>query len=85
VLLGAGAAMGPYEILISHGANIVALDIDRKNVWDRIIKLARNSPGRIFFPTKVQRVRTHIYTHIHTHTHMSARMDTTHNSLIWFD
>jgi hypothetical protein len=53
VLLGAGAAMGPYEILIAHGANIVAIDIDRVPVWERLLRLARNSPGRLVFPLKV--------------------------------
>lgn len=54
VLLGAGSAMGPYEELLQMGANIIAVDIDRPNVWERLIKLARNSPGSITFPLKKQ-------------------------------
>ncbi len=45
--------MGPYEFLLQFGANIVAIDLDRKNIWDRLIKIARASPGSITFPLKV--------------------------------
>ena len=45
--------MGPYEILIAHGANIVAVDLDRKNIWERLLKLTRASCGRLVFPLKV--------------------------------
>ena len=53
VLLGAGAAMGPFEILLQFGGNIIALDLDRKNIWQRLIATARKSPGTITFPLKV--------------------------------
>eukprot|EP00049_Salpingoeca_infusionum_P014445 m.270182 g.270182 ORF g.270182 m.270182 type:complete len:776 (-) comp15677_c0_seq1:4347-6674(-) len=53
-LLGTGSAMGPYLILLAHGANILAVDLDVKPVWDRIIKLARDSPGTITFPVKAE-------------------------------
>lgn len=55
VLLGAGSAMGPYQMLLNHGANIVALDLDRPQIWERLITMARNSPGTITFPIKVKR------------------------------
>jgi hypothetical protein len=53
VLLGAGAAMGPYEVLLQFGANIIAIDLDRKGIWDRLIKIARASSGTLTFPLKV--------------------------------
>ncbi len=44
--------MGPYEILLQCGANIIALDIDRKPVWQRLIATARKHAGSITFPLK---------------------------------
>jgi hypothetical protein len=38
--------------LISAGANIIALDIDIPRIWERLISIARNSPGSITFPLK---------------------------------
>lgn len=53
VLLGAGSAMGPLLVLLSIGANVVAIDLDRPGIWKRLITLARESSGTITFPTKV--------------------------------
>jgi len=50
VLLGAGSAMGPFLILMALGANIIAVDLDRKGIWDRLLKIARESSGTITFP-----------------------------------
>ena len=56
VLLGAGSAMGPFEVLLSLGANVVAIDLDRNFIWKRLIERARNSSGSITFPmTKEQK------------------------------
>jgi hypothetical protein len=33
VLLGAGSAMGPLQVLLSLGANVIAVDLDRANIW----------------------------------------------------
>ncbi|KAG9397573.1 hypothetical protein J8273_0703 [Carpediemonas membranifera] len=52
VLLGAGSAMGPFLTLMALGAHVVAIDIDRKPVWQRLIKVARESAGTITFPLK---------------------------------
>jgi len=55
VLLGAGSAMGPFEILMSLGANVIAIDLDRAPIWQRLINRARKSSGSITFPmTKEQ-------------------------------
>lgn len=53
VLLGAGSAMGPLLVLLSIGANVVAIDLDRPGIWKRLITLARESSGTMTFPTKV--------------------------------
>ena len=56
VLLGAGSAMGPFEVLMQLGANVVAIDLDRNFIWKRLIERARNSSGSITFPmTKEQK------------------------------
>jgi len=52
VLLGAGSAMGPFEVLMQLGANVVAIDLDRNFIWKRLIERARNSSGSITFPMK---------------------------------
>jgi hypothetical protein len=52
VLLGAGAAMGPFEVLMSLGANIIAVDLDLPRIWKRLITIAQESSGTITFPLK---------------------------------
>lgn len=52
VLLGAGSAMGPFEVLMKLGANIIAVDLDRPGIWKRLLKIARESCGTITFPIK---------------------------------
>mmetsp|Transcript_22308 Transcript_22308/g.31404 ORF Transcript_22308/g.31404 Transcript_22308/m.31404 type:complete len:769 (-) Transcript_22308:119-2425(-) len=55
VLLGAGSAMGPFLVLMALGANVIAIDLDRPNIWKRILTIAQNSKGTITFPiTKPQ-------------------------------
>ena len=52
VLLGAGSAMGPLLVLLAAGANVIAIDLDRPQIWQRLITLAKQSPGSITFPLK---------------------------------
>lgn len=52
VLLGAGSAMGPFEVLMSLGANVIAIDLDRPQIWQRLIERARNSSGSLTFPLR---------------------------------
>lgn len=52
-LLGAGSAMGPFEILMRLGANVVAIDLDRPQIWKRLITRAKKSSGTLTFPMKV--------------------------------
>jgi hypothetical protein len=42
--------MGPLDLLLKYGANIVAVDLDRPAVWEKILRKARASPGRVIFP-----------------------------------
>lgn len=57
MLLGAGSAMGPLLTLLSLGANVIAIDLDRKGIWDRLIRETRNSPGALIFPLKKKQSR----------------------------
>ena len=45
--------MGPLLVLLALGANVIAIDLDRPNIWKRLIGLARESTGTITFPLKV--------------------------------
>lgn len=44
--------MGPLLTLLSLGANVIAIDLDRKGIWERLIRETRNSPGTLIFPLK---------------------------------
>ena len=33
VLFGAGSAMGPFEVLMSLGANVIAIDLPFPKIW----------------------------------------------------
>ena len=51
VVMGAGAAMGPLETLLSLGAHVIAIDLPIPAVWQRLFRLAKTSPGgSITFP-----------------------------------
>jgi hypothetical protein len=52
VLFGAGSAMGPFPILMALGAHVVAVDLDVPQIWKRLIKIARESPGTLTVPLK---------------------------------
>lgn len=52
VLLGARSAMGPLQVLLSLGANVIALDIDREPAWKQLLEQTRASCGRLIFPLK---------------------------------
>jgi hypothetical protein len=54
VLLGAGSAMGPFLVLMALGANVIAIDLDRPQIWKRLIDIAKASPGTLTFPLKVE-------------------------------
>ena len=50
VLCGAGSAMGPFPILMALGATVVGLDLKIPGIWERLIKIAKASPGRLIMP-----------------------------------
>lgn len=52
VLLGAAAEMGPLEALCRWGADVVAVDLDRPDVWERIRRVASEGSGRVVFPER---------------------------------
>ena len=52
VLLGAAAEMGPLEWLCRWGADVVAVDLDRPDVWERIGNVANEGSGRVRFPQR---------------------------------
>jgi len=52
VLLGATSAMGPLHFLLKHGANIVAVDLNRDFIWNKLFAAVRDSPGRLIFPVQ---------------------------------
>jgi len=50
VVLGAGAEMGPLRSLLRWGAHVIAVDLPRPEIWQRVIAVARNSSGRLTIP-----------------------------------
>jgi hypothetical protein len=50
VLLGAASEVGPCEILCQLGANVVAVDLDRPAVWQKLFRIARKGSGRLLLP-----------------------------------
>ncbi len=50
VLLGAGAELGPLKQLLHWGADVWAVDLPRPAVWERLIKIAVDSPGTLHVP-----------------------------------
>lgn len=50
VLLGAGSEMGPLDALCSFGAHVIAIDLPRRDLWERIFATGRAGSGRLSFP-----------------------------------
>lgn len=50
VVLGAGAEMGPLPSLLRWGARVVAVDLPRRAIWDRVHTLARQGAGTLVSP-----------------------------------
>lgn len=49
-VLGAGAEMGPVEPLLQWGGHVVAVDVPKARIWDRLIGLARAGAGTMTAP-----------------------------------
>ena len=54
VVLGAGAEVGPLSPLLSWGARVVAVDLPRPPVWERILDTARRNAGTLLVPVAAQ-------------------------------
>lgn len=52
VLLGAGSAMGPIQVLSALGANIIAVDLDRSPIWARLTKIIKSGRGTMYYPKR---------------------------------
>jgi hypothetical protein len=52
VVLGAAAEMGPLRTLLRWGADVAAVDLPRKDLWDRLIGETRKSAGSITVPVR---------------------------------
>lgn len=52
VVLGAAAEMGPLRTLLRWGADVAAVDLPRKDLWDKLIGEARASAGSITVPVR---------------------------------
>jgi len=49
-VLGAGAEMGPLQSLLRWGADVVAVDLPRPELWKRLLSTARQGAGRLHLP-----------------------------------
>ncbi|OUZ10522.1 hypothetical protein BHE97_07120 [Aeromicrobium sp. PE09-221] len=52
-VLGAGAEMGPYRALLRWGAEVVALDLPRHDIQERIREHAESGAGRVHLPARI--------------------------------
>jgi len=50
-VLGAGAEMGPVGTLLGWGARVMAVDLPRPAIWERLLTAARASAGTLLVPT----------------------------------
>lgn len=53
VVLGAGAEMAPYRSLVRWGAEVVAIDLPRTDLQERIRTYAQESAGRVHVPARI--------------------------------
>jgi hypothetical protein len=54
-VLGAGAEMGPLPSLMRWGARVAAVDLDRPQIWQRVLTLAREGAGTLVVPAPAGR------------------------------
>ncbi|GAA2747363.1 hypothetical protein GCM10009868_36540 [Terrabacter aerolatus] len=52
VVLGAAAEMGPLRSLLRWGADVAAVDLPRKDLWDRLIGDTRRLAGSVTVPVR---------------------------------
>ena len=49
-VLGAGAEMGPLRALLRWGARVVAVDLPRPDIWERVLEAAHTGAGTLLLP-----------------------------------
>ena len=49
-VLGAGAEVGPLPALLSWGAHVIAVDLPRPPIWQRLLDTTRRSGGTLLVP-----------------------------------
>ncbi len=49
-VLGAGAELSPLPVLLGWGARVAAIDLPDPAIWDRVLKTARGSSGKLLLP-----------------------------------
>ena len=52
-VLGAGSEMGPLPSLMRWGARVAAVDLDRSEIWERVLTLAREGAGTMVVPAPI--------------------------------
>lgn len=57
VALGAGAEVGPLSVFLAWGARVVAVDLPRPHLWDRVTAVAKASAGTLVVPTRTDGTR----------------------------
>ena len=50
VMLGAAAEVGPLPVLLSWGARVIAVDLPRPGLWERVLETTRRSAGTLLVP-----------------------------------
>ena len=59
VMLGAGAEVGPLAPLLGWGARVIAVDLPRPAIWERILDTARRSAGTLVVPVAAHQAGPH--------------------------
>jgi hypothetical protein len=52
VAFGAGAEMGPVQSVLRWGGEVVAVDLPRAGIWNRLTETARRYAGRMLLPAR---------------------------------
>jgi hypothetical protein len=52
VVLGAASEMGPLQTFLGWGAHVIAVDLPRPGLWERVIEVALEGAGRLSIPVR---------------------------------
>jgi hypothetical protein len=50
IALGAGAEVGPLEVLLRWGARVAGIDLPSPPAWERVLRMARHGAGELLVP-----------------------------------